>query len=179
MYLFSHLQIYYCGVPFKKSTTNTCCCSVAKSCPTLCKPIDCSTPGFLVLYYLLEFAQTHVNWFDDTIQPSHSLLSLNPPALNLSQHQGLFQWVDSSHQVASASVLPINIEGWFPLGLTCLISCLSKGLSRVFSITTVWKHQFSALSLLYGPTLISVNDYWKNHWFDFVDLCQQINVSAF
>ena len=118
---------------------------------------DCSTPGFLVLYCLLEFAQTHVHWFNDTIQPSHSLLSLNPPALNLSQHQGLFQWVDSSHQVASASVLPIHIEGWFPLGLTCLISCLSKGLSRVFSSTTAWKHQFFSTQ----PSLWSNSDFCK------------------
>ena len=61
----------------------------------------------------------------------------------------------------SASVLPMNIQGWFPLGLTGLITLLSKGLSRVFSSTTVWKHQF--LSLLYGPTSTSIYDYWKNH----------------
>ena len=67
-----------------------CCCSVAKSCLTLCDPMDCSTPGFPVLHYLPEFTQTHVHWVGDAIQPSHPLL-LPSPALNLSQHQGLFQ----------------------------------------------------------------------------------------
>ena len=62
--------------------------------------MDCSTPGFPVLHYLLEFAQTHVRWVDDAIQPSHPLLPPSPPAFNLSQHQGLFQWVGSLHQVA-------------------------------------------------------------------------------
>ena len=87
-----------------------CCCSTPKSCPTLCNPMDCSTPGFTILHYLLEFAQTHVHWVGDAIKPSHPLLSPSPPALNLSQHQGVFQWVDSSDQrigaSASASVLP-------------------------------------------------------------------------
>ena len=81
---------------------------------------------------------------------------------------------------ASASVLPMNIQGWFPLRLTGLISLLSKELSRVFSNTTVQKYQFfPALSLLYGSTLTSVHDYWKNHSFDYMDLCWQSDVSAF
>ena len=67
---------------------------------------------------------------------------------------------------ASASVLPVNIQDWFPLGWTGLISLLSKEFSRVFSNTTVQKHQFLALSL-YGPTLTSIHDYWKNHSFDY------------
>ena len=66
----------------------------------LCDPMNCSTPGFPVLHCLLELAQTHVCWVGDAIQPSHPLSSPSPPALNLSQHQGLFQWVSSSHQVA-------------------------------------------------------------------------------
>ena len=66
----------------------------------LCEPMDCSMPGFPVLHHLLEFAQTHVHWMDDAIQPSHPLSSPSPLALNLSQHQGLSQWVSSSHQVA-------------------------------------------------------------------------------
>ena len=77
-----------------------CCCSVAQSCLTLCDPMDCNTPGFPVLLHLLEFAQTHVHWVGDAIQPSCPLLSPSPFAFNLSQHQGLFQWVSSSHQVA-------------------------------------------------------------------------------
>ena len=68
-------------------------CSVAKLCPTLCDPMNCSIPGFLVLHYLPEFAQTHVHWVSDAIQPSHPLLSLPPLAFNLFQHQGLYQWV--------------------------------------------------------------------------------------
>ena len=77
-----------------------CCCSVAQSCPTLCNLMDCSTSGFPVFQYLSELAQTHVHWVSDAIQPSHPLLSPSPPALNLSQHQDLFQWVSSLHQVA-------------------------------------------------------------------------------
>ena len=115
------------------------------SCVRLCDPMDCSTPGFPVLHYLLEFAQTHVHWVGDAIQLSHPLSSPFLPAFNVSQHQGLFQWVGSLQQgesfrvSASASVLPMNIQGWFPLGLTGLISLQSKGFSRVFSNTTVRK----------------------------------------
>ena len=69
--------------------SDCCCCSVAQLCPTLCDLMDCSTPGFPVLHHLLEFVQTHVHWVDDTIQPSHPLLPLSPPAFNLSQHQDL------------------------------------------------------------------------------------------
>ena len=74
--------------------------SVAQSCPTLCDPMDCSTPGLLVHRQLLEFTETRIHWVSDAIQPSHPLLSPSPPAFNLSQHQGLFKWVSSSHQVA-------------------------------------------------------------------------------
>ena len=138
------------------------CCSVAQACPTLWDPMDCSMPCFPVFHYLLEFAQTHVHWVGDAIQPSLPLLPTSPPALNLSSISVfLFQWVSSLHQVAkvaellaSASVFPMNIQGWFPLGLTGLMSLLSKGLSRVFCSTTGWKHQF--FSLLYGPSLTSV-----------------------
>ena len=71
----------------------------------------------------------------------------------------------------SAFVLPMNIQDWFPLGWTGLISLQSKGLSRFLSSSTVWKHQFFVLSLLYDPTLTSIHDYWKNHSFDYTDLC--------
>ena len=80
---------------------------------------------------------------------------------------------------ASAWVLPMNIQDRFPLGLTGWITLQSKGLSRVFSNTTVQKHQFFTLSFLYSPTLTSIHDYWKNHSLDETDLCQQSNVSAF
>ena len=71
--------------------------SVAQSCPALCDPMDCSTPGLPVHHQLLEFTQTHVHWGGDAMQPSHPLSCPSPPALNLSQHQGLFRWVSSSH----------------------------------------------------------------------------------
>ena len=74
--------------------------SVTQSCPTLCDPMNRSTPGLSVHHQLQEFTQTHVHWVSDAIQPSHPLSSPSPPAFNLSQHQGLFQWVSSSHQVA-------------------------------------------------------------------------------
>ena len=124
-------------------------------------------------HQLPELIQTHFHWIGDAIQPSHPLLSPSPPALNLSQHQVLFimsQLFTSGGQSigasASASVLPMNIQDWFPLGLTGWISLQSKGFSRVFSNTTFQKHQFSALSLLSGPTLTSIHDYWENHSFD-------------
>ena len=74
--------------------------SVAQLCPTLCDPMNCSIPGLPVHHQLPEPTQTHVPWVGDAIQPSHPLSSPSPPALNLSQSQGLFQWVSSSHQVA-------------------------------------------------------------------------------
>ena len=154
-------------------------------CVWLCQPMDWSTPGLPVHLQLPEFTQTHVHWVGDAIQPSHPLLSPSPRAFNISQNQGLFKWGSSSHQVAkvlvsaSASVLPMNIQDLFPLGLTGWISLQSKGLWKVFSNTTVQKHQFFALSFLYSITLTSIHDYWKNHSFDYIDLCWQSNVSVF
>ena len=156
---------------------NCCYCSIAKSCPTLCDTMGCSMLGFCVLHYLPEFTQIHVHWVGDAIQPSHSLLPSSPFAFNLSQHQDLSQWVRSSHQVvsveasASASVLPINIQYGFPLGCTGLISLQSKGLSRVFSSTTIWKHWFLGTQPSYCLTLTSIHDYWENHSFEDMDLC--------
>ena len=125
------------------------CCSVTQSCLTLCNPMDCSMPGFPVLHYFLEFAQTLVLWVSGAIQPSHPLPPLCPPALNLSQHQGLFPMSPIFPPVgqrtgtsASASVLPMNVQDWFPLELTSLISLLSNGLSRVFSSMTICAYQF-------------------------------------
>ena len=130
--------------------TTFCCCPVAQSCLTLCDPIDCSRSGFPVFHHLLKFVQIHVHWVGNAFQPSHPLSPPSSPAFNLSQHQGLFIWVGSSNQVtnqsigvsASVSVLPMNIQDWFPLGLTVSISLQSKGLSSIFSSTRVQKHQF-------------------------------------
>ena len=129
--------------------------SVAQSCLTLCDPMDYSMPGLPVHHQLLELAQTHVHHVGDAIQPSHPLLSPSPPTFKLSQHQDLFQWIRSSHQVesigASVSVLPVNIQDWSPLGWTGWISLQSKGLSTVFSNTTVQKHQFFGAQLSLWP----------------------------
>ena len=84
--------------------------SVAQSCPTLCDPMNWSTPGLAVHHQHPESTETHVHWISDTIQPVHPLLSPSPPALNLSQHQGLFQWVSSSHQVAKVLEFQFSIS---------------------------------------------------------------------
>ena len=116
--------------------------SVTQSCLTLCDPMNRSTPGIPAHHRLPEFTQTHVHRISDAIQPSYPLSSPFPPAPNPSQHQDLFQWVNSSHEVAlSASVLPMNTQDW-SLGWTGWIFLQPKGLSRVFSNTTVQKHQF-------------------------------------
>ena len=121
--------------------------SVAQSCLTFCNPMNCSTPGLPVHRQFPESTQIHVHWVSDAIQPSYPLTSPFPLVLNLSQHQGLFKWVSSSHQVAKG--LEFQLQHQFfqwtprtPLGWTGWISLQSKGLSRVFSNTTVQKHQF-------------------------------------
>ena len=131
--------------------------SVAQSCPTLCDPVDCSTPGLPVLHQLLEFTQIHVHWVGDAIQPSQLLLSPSPPISNHSQ-SGSFQMSQffasggqSIGASASASVLPMYIYYWFPLGLTGFISLQSKGLSRVFSNITAQNHKFFGTQLYLWP----------------------------
>ena len=152
--------------------------------------MNCSTLDFplpFTVSFTSVFHQTHVHWVDDAIQPYHPLLPPFPPTLSLSQDQGLFQWVSSSHQVAKVLELQLQYQsfqwvykGWFPLGLTNLNSLLSKGLSKVFSSTTeTISSSQKVLSLLYGLNLTSIHDYWKNHCFDYMDLCQQSDVSAF
>ena len=127
--------------------------SVAQSCLILCNPMACRTPGLSVHHQLLEFTQTHVHWVNDAIQPSYPLSSPSPPALNLSHHQGLLKWVSSAlggqsiGVSASTSVLPKNTQDWSPLVWTGWISLQSKGISRVFSNTTVQKHQFFGAQL--------------------------------
>ena len=122
----------------------------------------------------------HVHWVGAAIQPSHPLWPSSSSALSLSQHQGLSQCVDSSQQVAKASVLPMNIQDWFPLGLTSLISLQSKQLSRVFSSSTIWKQQFfRAQPLLYDLAVTIIHDYRKKCIFDYTNLCHQSDVSAF
>ena len=125
---------------------------VAQLRPTLCNTMDCSTPGFPVHQHRPELAQTPVHRVGDAIQPSHLLLSHSPsvffPSIRVFPMSQFFasggQTVGAS---ASASVLPVNIKEWFALRLTGLISLQSKGLSRVFSNTTVQKHQFFGAQL--------------------------------
>ena len=90
--------------------------SVTQSCPTLCDPMGCSTPGLPVHHQLPGFTQTHVHWIGDAIQPYHPLSSPSPPTFNLSQHQGLFKWVSSSHQVAKVLEFQLQHQSfqWTP-----------------------------------------------------------------
>ena len=135
--------------------------SVTQSCPTLCNPMNCSTPGLPLHHQLLDFTQTLVQRVGDAIQPSHSLLSPSPTHLQSFPASGSFPmsqcFASGGKKIgvsALASVPPTNIQGSFPLGLTHLISLQSKGLSRVFSNTTQFKSIHSlALSFLSGPTL--------------------------
>ena len=129
--------------------------SVTQLCPTLWNPMNLSTPGLPVNHQLPEFTQTHGHRASDAIQPSHPLSSPSPPVFNPSQHQGLFQWVNSSHEVAKELKFQLQHQSfqWTPRtdllhdGLTG--SPCSPSDSRVFSNTTVQKHQFfgAALSL--------------------------------
>ena len=122
--------------------------SSVSACPTLCKPMDCSTPGFPVHYQLPESTQTHVHLDGDAIQPSHLLSSPSPPALNLLKNQGLFKWISSLHQVAKVLDFQLQHQSfqWTPELICFRMDWLdllqSKGLSRVFFSTTIWKHQF-------------------------------------
>ena len=143
--VYTFLSIHLCSVQFS---------SVTQSYPTLCDPMNHSMPGLPVHHQFLEFTQTHVHRVSDAIQPSHPLSSPSPPAPNPSQHQSLFQWVISLHEVARvlgvsalASFLPKKSQGWSPSEWTGWISLQSKGLSRVFSNTTIQKHQFFGAQL--------------------------------
>ena len=125
----------------------TCCCSVTWSCPALWDPMVCSIPGFPVCYQLLELAQTHMNrWCHPTISPSvvpfSCCLQSFPASGSFFKESVLHIRCQGIGVSASASVLPMNIQDRFSLGLTGLISLQSRGLSRVFSNITVQKHQF-------------------------------------
>ena len=135
-----------------------------------CDPIDCRTPGFPVLHYLPELAQTHVHWVSDAIQPSSSVI---PFSFNFSQHQGLFQWVGSSHQVTKVLALQLQHQSFQWIFRTDFLqdwlvwSLRSPRDSQESSPTPHFKSiNPLALSLLYGPTLTSIHNYWKNHSLD-------------
>ena len=153
---------------------NTDCCSVAGLCPTLCDPVDWSMPGFPVLHHLLISRSLlklmSIWWCHPTISFSVVAFSSCLQSFPSSGYFPMSRLFASSGQSigvsALASVLPMNIQGWFSSGLTGLISLLSKELSRVFSSTTVQRHQFFGLSLFYCPALTSVHDYWRSHSLD-------------
>ena len=142
--------------------------SVAQSCPTLFNPMNCGTPGLPVHHQLPVFTQTHVHRVSDAIQPSHPLSSPSPPAPNLSQHQSLFQWVNSSHEVAK--VLELQLQHYSFQG-NPRADLLQNGLvgspcsprdSQESSPTPQFKSiNSSALSLLHSPTLTSIHDHRK------------------
>ena len=162
------------------------CCSFAQSCPTLCNPMmDCSTQGSPVLHYLPQFAQTHVHRVGDAIQPSHPLLSPSLPPSVFSSIRVFSEWISSLSQVAvagataSASVLPTNIQGWFPLGLTGLTPC-SQG-----TLKSLLQRHSSKASILWCSVFFMVqlsHQYMttkKNYTFDYTDRCWQSDVSGF
>ena len=156
------------------------CCSEIKSCPTLCDPTDCIRPGFSVLHRLPEFAQIHVQ---ELVMLSSHLILCFLLLLLTSIFASIRVFSNESviciqSMGASASGLPMNIQSWFPLGLTRLISLLSKELSRVYLALQFESIRSSALSL-YGPTLTSGHDPWKNYSFDYANLCHQSDISAF
>ena len=139
----------------------------------LCDPMNCSMPGLPAHHHqLLEFTQIHDYWAGDAIQPSHPLSSLSPPTFSLSQHQGLSQWVSSSHQVAKVLEFQLQHQSfqWTPrtdLQNGLVGSPCSPRDSHESSPTPHFKSiNSSVLSFLHSPTLSSIHDHWKNHSLD-------------
>ena len=144
-------------------------CSVTQLCLTLCNPMDSSMPGLSLLHCLPEFAQIHVHWVSDAIQPSYLLLAPSPFAFNLSQHQDLFQLVGSLHQVAKVLELQLQHQSFqwifrvdFFLDWWVWSSCSPRE-SQESSLIPQYKSINSVLNLFYGLTLTSIHDSWKKH----------------
>ena len=156
--------------------------SVAQLYLNICDPMNCSTQGLPVHHQLLEFIQTHVHWVSDASQSSHPRLSPSA-APKPSQHQSLFQWVNSSHE--AARVLEFQLQH-HSFQRNPRVDLLQNGLvgspcsprdSQESSPTPQFKSISSlALSLLHSPTLTSIHDYWKNHSLNYTDLSRQSNV---
>ena len=146
--------------------------SVAQSCPTLCDPMNRSTPGLPVHHQLPEFTQTHAHRVGDAIQPSHPLSSPSPPAPNPYQHQGLFQWVSSSHEVAKVLEFQLQHQssnehpGLISFRMDWLDLLAVQGTLKSLVHNHSSKVNSSALSFLHRPTLPSIHDHWKNHSLD-------------
>ena len=147
--------------------------SVTQSCPTLCDAMNCSTPGLPIYHQLPEFTQTHIHRISDAIQPSHPLSFPSPPAPNPFQHQRLFQWVNSLHEVAKVLEFQLQHHSFQSNPRADL---LQNGLvgspcnprdSQESSPTPHFKSiNSSALSLLHSPILTSIHDHRKNHSLD-------------
>ena len=187
IYILSYfLALWFCHFTVFNIVNKFLCCnshffssvqfsSITQSCPTLCDPVDCGTPG-LPVHHQLPFTQTNVYRVGDAIQPSHPLSSPSPPAFNVSQNQGLFQWVNSSHQVAKVLEFQLQHLSFQCTPRTDLVkgglvgSPCSPRDSQESSPTPHFKSiNCLVLSFLYSPTLTSIHDYWKKtnkHSFD-------------
>ena len=134
------------------------------------QPHGLQQTGLSVHHQLPEFTQTHVHWVSDAMQSSHPLSSPSPPTINLSQHQGLFKWVNSSHQVIKVLEFQLQHQSfqWIfsTLGWTGWISLQSKDSQESSPIPSFKSINSSTLSFLYSPILIFIHDYWKNNSFD-------------
>ena len=137
--------------------------SLAQSCLTLCNPMDCSTPGLPVHCQLPEFIQTHIHQVSDAIQPSHPLSSPSPPAFNLCQYQGLFQWVSSLNKVAKVLEFQLQHQSFQGIFRTDL---LWDGLVESSPTPQFKSINSSTVSFRYSLTFTSIHDYWKNHSLD-------------
>ena len=130
---------------------------VVQSCLTLCDPMDCSTPGLPVHHQLPEFTQTHVHWVGDAIQPAHLLSSPSPPAFNLSQHQGLFQWVSSSHQMAKVLEFQLQHQSFQWIFQTDLLQNGWLNLLAVQgTLKSLLQHHSSKASILWRSAFFTV-----------------------
>ena len=147
-FLLTHSQHFLSSTAFSWSNCEHSVSSVAQLCLTLCDRMDCSRPGLPVQHQLPEFTQTHVHWVDDTFKLSHLLSSPSPPALSLSQQQGLFKWVSSLNQVTKSI--------WVSA---------SKHQSFQWTLKTdlLWN---GLVGSPYSPTLTSIHDHWQYHSFD-------------
>ena len=137
------------------------------------RPMDCSTPGLPVHYQLPEFTQTHVHWVCDAIQPSHTLSSPSPPAPNPYQHQSLFQWVSSLHEVAKVLEFQPQHQSFQRNPRADLLQngligspCSPRDPQKSSTTPQFKSINSSVLSFLHGPTLTSIHDHWKNHSLD-------------
>ena len=149
----------------------------------LCDPMDCGRPGFPVLHHILAFVQAHVHWVGDAIQPSHPVIPFSclqsfPESRSFLITRLFTSGSQSIRASASASVFPVNIQVWFPLGLAGLISLLLRDSQESYPTPQFESISSLVLGFLYGSTITFIHNYWKNHSFDYMDFCRQSNVSV-